>query len=155
MKPAGHTVGIPQARMGSTRLPGTVLLPLLGQPLLAVLLDRLRPAQLLQSWVVATTDLAHDEAIENLASAMGFACYRGQPEDCLDRYYHAAREYAADHVVRLTADNPLVEAGFVDWVIEQYRQASPACDYASSGRSHTFPLVSRLKCFPLRNWRPH
>jgi len=65
MKPAGHTVGIPQARMGSTRLPGKVLLPLQGQPLLAVLLDRLRPAQLVQSWVIATTDLAHDEAIEN------------------------------------------------------------------------------------------
>jgi len=140
-------VGIPQARMGSTRLPGKVLLPLLGQPLLAVLLDRLRPAPLVQSWVVATTDLAHDEAIQSLASAMGSACYGGHPRDCLDRYYHAAREYAADHVVRLTADNPLVEAGFVGWVIEQYRQASPACAYASSGLSHTFPLVSRLKCY--------
>jgi len=147
MKRAGQTIGILQARTGSTRLRGKVLLPVLGQPLLGVLLDRLRPAQQVQKWIVATTELPQDEAIVSLASAMGFACYRGHPEDCLDRYYRAAREYAADHVVRLTADNPLVEADFVDWVVDQYQDASPECDYASSGLSHTFPTGLSVEVF--------
>ncbi len=147
MKRAGQTVGILQARTGSTRLPGKVLLPVLGQPLLAVLLDRVRPAQQVQKWIVATTELPQDEAIESLASNMGFACYRGHPEDCLDRYYRAACAYSADHVVRLTADNPLVEADFVDWVVDQYQQASPECDYASSGLSHTFPTGLSVEVF--------
>jgi spore coat polysaccharide biosynthesis protein SpsF len=147
MKRGGHTVGILQARVGSNRLPGKVLLPVLGQPLLAVLLDRLHPTQEVQNWVVATTDLAQDEPIQNLASAMGFGCYRGHPEDCLDRYYHAAREHGADHIVRLTADNPLVEAGLVDWVVDQYQQSLPDCDYASTGLSHTFPLGLSVEAF--------
>ena len=143
---ARKIVGILQARMGSTRLPGKTLATVLGCPMLSVILERVKPAHLVEQWVVATTSLPQDDVLEDLVAKSGFACFRGHPEDCLDRYYQAATAHSASLVVRLTADNPLVDAGLVDWVVDEFRQ-TPSCDYASNALTRTFPVGLSAEVF--------
>jgi spore coat polysaccharide biosynthesis protein SpsF len=147
MEEVVKVVAILQARMGSSRLPGKVLAPVLGQPLLAHLIQRVRPARCLDQLVVATTRLPQDDPIETLAHDLETPCFRGAVEDCLDRYYQAARQFHAGVVVRLTGDCPLVDGAFVDWWITQYRSATPQIDYLSSSLSQTFPLGLAVEVF--------
>jgi spore coat polysaccharide biosynthesis protein SpsF len=107
-------VAIIQARMGSTRLPGKILKPLAGRPSLAWIVERTRAIAGVDSVIVATTDRPGDDAVETLAREAGWRCFRGSEPDVLDRYYRAAIEGGARHVVRVTADCPLLcvsEAG--------------------------------------------
>jgi spore coat polysaccharide biosynthesis protein SpsF len=133
--------------MGSTRLPGKALADLGGQPMLARIVKRVAPARCLDQLVVATTRLPKDDPIESLARDLGVPCFRGEEQDCLDRYYQAATQHRADIVVRLTGDNPLVDHHFVDWVIGQYAASEPACDYADTSRSRTFPVGLSVEVF--------
>lgn len=96
-----------QARMGSSRLPGKVLLPFGKTTLLGWIINRLNnlPWQL----VVATSNLEQDKAIIDYCQQLAVDCYVGSEEDVLDRYYQCATEYAFDHVIRLTADNPFTD----------------------------------------------
>jgi spore coat polysaccharide biosynthesis protein SpsF len=106
-----------QARMGSTRLPGKVLRPLLGRPLLGVICDRLARRRCGGQFVVATTTLPQDDTIEAFCRAEGVACFRGDPLDVLDRYYRCALAFGFDPVVRLTGDNPFVDVEEVDRLV--------------------------------------
>lgn len=141
----GNVIGIVQARMGSSRLPGKSLAPLLGRPMLQVLMERVLPAQRVRHWIIATTQLPMDDRIEELARKLGVQCFRGSEKDCLDRYYQAARPANASTVVRLTGDNPLMDASFVDWSVEQFLQSNPSVDYTESSTSKTFPLGLSLE----------
>jgi spore coat polysaccharide biosynthesis protein SpsF len=133
--------------MGSSRLPGKVLADLAGAPLLERIIRRVVPAKSIDLLVVATTHLQTDDPIAALAHRVGVPCFRGEEHDCLDRYYQAALEYEADVVVRLTGDNPLVDAGFVDWMVESFLQMTPACDYGNAGLSATFPYGLSVELF--------
>jgi spore coat polysaccharide biosynthesis protein SpsF len=115
--------------------------------MLALVVKRVLPAQCIDQLVVATTELPQDDPIETLVSDLGIPCFRGAEEDCLDRYYHAARQFEADIVVRLTGDNPLVDSGFVDWVVKQYLSANPSYDYVDSTLSKTFPVGLSVEVF--------
>ena len=95
--------------MGSSRLPGKVLLPLAGQPLLVRMVERVRRARLAGTVVVATTTDPADEAIAALCAAHGLACFRGDALDLLDRHYQAARHYGADVVLKIPSDCPLID----------------------------------------------
>lgn len=141
----GNVVGIVQARMGSSRLPGKSLAPLLGRPMLQVLMERVLPAQRVDRWIIATTKLPMDDRIEELAGQLGLQCFRGSENDCLDRYYQSARQTRAGTVVRLTGDNPLMDASFVDWSVEQFLQSVPPADYTESSTSKNFPLGLSLE----------
>jgi len=141
----GNVIGIVQARMGSSRLPGKSLAPLLGRPMLQVLMERVVPAQRVDRWIIATTQLPMDDRIEELAGRLDIHCFRGSENDCLDRYYQAARQNDAGIVVRLTGDNPLMDASFADWSIEQFFQSNPPVDYTESSTSKTFPLGLSLE----------
>ncbi len=133
-------VCIVQARMGSTRLPGKVLMDLGGRPVLARCLERLRRASSLSRVVVATTTLAQDDELESWCAAEGWDCCRGSEEDLLDRYYQAARKYAAQVVVRCTSDCPLIDPVLVDQVVGQFLARWPEVDYACNRLPHyTFP----------------
>ena len=125
-----RTVAIVQARMGSTRLPGKVMLPLLGQPALTLVLRRLGRASTLDEVVVATTALPEDDPIVELSERTGHRVVRGSESDLLDRYLAAARVTDADVVVRATSDCPLIDPGVVDLVVEAFRES--AVDYASN-----------------------
>ncbi|MEW6165108.1 MAG: glycosyltransferase family protein [Pseudomonadota bacterium] len=111
---------IVQARMGSTRLPGKVLKPIAGRPLLDHVLGRLAMMTSPVVVVVATTDLPQDDTIVRHCLARGVPVFRGSETDVLDRYYRCSRENGFEHVVRLTADNPFTDIDELRRLIEQH-----------------------------------
>jgi spore coat polysaccharide biosynthesis protein SpsF len=125
-------VGIVQARLGSTRLPGKVLEDLAGEPMLVRVLQRLSRAETLSASLVATTTQRADVAIVELCLRRGWACFRGSEDDVLDRYYRAAREQNAEIVVRVTSDCPLIEPRVVDEVVRAFLEREGQVDYAST-----------------------
>jgi spore coat polysaccharide biosynthesis protein SpsF len=119
-KKSGRVVLILQARMGSTRLPGKSMMPLAGKPLLARILERVQRAKEIDEIVLATTLKPEDDVLCDLATDMGVKIFRGSESDLVDRYYSAALKYGADYVVRLPADNPVVEPGELDRIVLHY-----------------------------------
>jgi len=122
-------LAVVQARMGSTRLPGKVLAPIVGKPALELMVERLRYIEPLEEVVIATTDLPEDAPIAELAQRLGCAVYRGKAQDVLDRYYQVARLFDARAVVRFTADCPLIDPAVSAAVIEGF--AAGDFDYVS------------------------
>jgi len=110
-------VAIIQARMSSSRLPGKVLMPLAGVPVLGHVVDRLCSCKMVDEIVVATSLDASDDLISDYCRNAGINVFRGSLDDVLDRYYQAASEYQADPVVRITADCPAIDPVVVDAVI--------------------------------------
>jgi spore coat polysaccharide biosynthesis protein SpsF len=125
-----RTVAIIQARTGSTRLPGKVLLPLLGEPVLVRVVRRVERASSIDATVVATTTLADDDAIAELGGREGWLVERGSETDLLDRYLQAGRAHDAERVVRITSDCPLIDPGLIDEVVMALEAAGS--DYASN-----------------------
>lgn len=131
-------LAILQARVSSTRLPGKVLKPLLGAPMLTRQIERVRRARLIDTLIVATSTDPSDDAIEALCRGAGIACHRGALQDVLDRYYQAAKPYQPDHIVRLTGDCPLADPEVIDRLIRFYLDGG--YDHASNGgEPTTFP----------------
>ena len=98
-------LAIVQARMSSRRLPGKVLAPVLGQPMIQRQIERISHAQLIDKLVIATSTMTDDDAIAEFCQGIGQPCYRGPLDDVLGRFVAALDTYGpADHVVRLTAD---------------------------------------------------
>ena len=97
-------VTIVQARMASTRLPNKVMLPLVGEPLLVRMVERVLAARLVGTVVIATTTKPEDDPIDALCHRKGFHCFRGDPDDLLDRHYQAGRVYNADAVVKIPSE---------------------------------------------------
>lgn len=124
-------VTIVQARTGSTRLPGKVLLPLGDATVLDVMLGRVKSARLAGRIVVATTREPADDAITDIATRNGVAWYRGHTADLLDRHYQAALAHEADHVVKIPSDCPLIDPRVIDDVVGAYLARSDA-DYVSN-----------------------
>ncbi len=123
--------------MGSTRLPGKVLMPIAGRPLLGFMLDRLAAAREIDEIVVATSDGTIDDPIVALAESAAVPVVRGSEADVLGRFALALRDRHADHVVRLTADCPLIDPAIVDLVVlEHLRQDA---DYTSNTLLRTYP----------------
>ncbi|MBL8800130.1 MAG: glycosyltransferase family protein [Planctomycetia bacterium] len=124
--------------MNSSRLPGKAVADLCGEPLLARLLQRLSGSRELDQLVLATTLLPADDRLGALAAAHGIAWVRGSEDDVLDRMYQAACQYHADIVVRLTADNPLVDGALVDLAVSSLVGGNR--DYAAVSVKGGFPL---------------
>lgn len=129
-------IAIVQARMGSTRLSGKVLLDLAGKPMLVRDMERIQRAKKIDDVVIATTIKPADDTIISLCRDYGWNFFRGSENDVLDRYYRAAREYHAKIIVRITSDCPLIEPMIVDRIIEKYFALEPSIDYVSN----IFPL---------------
>jgi spore coat polysaccharide biosynthesis protein SpsF len=113
-------VAIIQARIGSTRLPGKILMPLRGHPMLWHVVQRVRATLSITEVVVATTTEERDEPVRAFCAAAGIACFSGSEQDVLDRFYQAAVRHQADPVVRITADCPLVDPGVIERVLTMY-----------------------------------
>jgi spore coat polysaccharide biosynthesis protein SpsF len=114
------TIAIIQARMGSSRLPGKVLLDIAGKPMLRWVIERTRLAKTIDQVVVATTTEPFDNPVVGLCASLGYACYRGSLYDVLDRYYQAARQFQARNIVRITADCPLIDPQVVDRTVDAF-----------------------------------
>lgn len=110
--------------MGSTRLPGKVLKPILGKPMLLWQLERLKGAKTINTFVVATTNKPEDDPVAELAESAGYKVFRGSEQDVLDRYCGAAKSVKARVVVRLTGDCPLHDPAVVDLVVERFKATS-------------------------------
>jgi len=108
----GHrprVVAVVSARMASSRYPGKALVPLAGRPLVAVLLERVASARGLDGVVLATSNNRENDVLAHLAVERGFAVFRGDEEDVLRRHVECAHALQADHLVRVTGDNPLTD----------------------------------------------
>ena len=131
------TLAILQARMTSTRLPGKVLMPILGQPMIARQIERLRRAQGFDRLVVATTTDASDDALVAVVEGLGVPVIRGEMDDVLVRFVRALDAFDPDTVVRLTADCPLASPRVIDRVIAEFN--SRGLDYLSNTLQPTYP----------------
>jgi len=141
-------VAIIQARMGSTRLPGKVLMDLGGETVLARVLGRLRRATLIDEIVVATTDSTVDNALVRECQRLGVSFFRGSEDDVLDRYYHTARVFAAEVIVRITSDCPVIDADLVDETIGAFQLQCG--DYCSNSFPRTYPRGLDAEVFTMK-----
>ncbi len=130
-------MAILQARMTSTRLPGKVLAPLLGEPMVARQLERIRRAHRLDEIVIATSTDASDDPLADWAGANDVKAFRGCLDDVLQRYVEVIDRFEPDVVVRLTADCPLTSPAVIDQVIERFHAS--AVDYCSNTLVPSFP----------------
>ena len=134
-----------QARVGSTRLPGKVLRPLAGAPLLERVVERvraaasLRPLELPFELIVATTVDAADDAVERLCRSLDVRCFRGHPTDLLDRHLAAARALGADVIVKVPSDCPLIDPSAVARVLAAWDAAGGRLDYLSNLHPPSWP----------------
>ncbi len=134
-----NIVAIIQARTGSTRLPGKILLPLAGKELLARMLERVAHAAEIDRLIVATTWNQADDEVVKICRREGFPCFRGHETDLLDRHFRAASDWAADAVVKIPSDCPLIDPRVIDRVISLYRENSHRFDYVSNLHPPTYP----------------
>jgi spore coat polysaccharide biosynthesis protein SpsF len=138
-------VAIVQARMGSRRLPGKVLLDLSGQRVLGRVVQRLAGARLVREVIVATTTAAGDDPVEAFSRANGWGVFRGDETDVLARFAGAAEAAAADVIVRVTADCPCVDPGIVDRVLAL--QSTEFADYSANVHPRSFPQGLDVEAF--------
>ncbi len=115
-----RVVAIIQARMGSTRLPGKVLIPILGRPMLLYIVERLRLVKEIDEVVVATSERPDNDAIRNFCKEHDVKCFSGSENNVLDRFYKAAKENRADVLVRVTGDCPLIDPDLVRKVVKEF-----------------------------------
>jgi spore coat polysaccharide biosynthesis protein SpsF (cytidylyltransferase family) len=123
--------------MGSKRLPGKVLAPLGGQPLVQRVLNRVGQIAGLDGVVLATTDRPEDVPLLDIARRLKIPAFAGSEDDVLDRYYRAAVEFGADIVVRATADCPLFDPEIGSRVLAKFQEGG--FDYVSNAHPPTFP----------------
>lgn len=123
-------LAILQARMSSTRLPGKVLKPLAGRPMVLRQIERVRRARRIDRLVVATSADPTDDILAGVLAAEGIEVFRGPLDDVLARFLGALDAYPADHVARLTADCPLTDPAAIDATIALC--VDSGCDYASN-----------------------
>jgi spore coat polysaccharide biosynthesis protein SpsF len=130
-------VAVIQARTGSTRLPGKVMYPLDGAPMLRHVVKRVTDANTIDNTVVATTTGLRDDVIERCASRAGARVVRGSESYVMERFARVSRQLDPDLLVRVTADCPLISPETIDAVVE--RTADTDADYGANIIQRTFP----------------
>lgn len=137
-----------EARMGSTRLPGKVMMPFVGKPSLGLMIERLKRSKTVDLIIVATTTNKADDVIVDLCKKLDVSFYRGSEEDVLRRVVGAGKKFSADIIVRTTADCPLVDWRIVDRLIKLYRSGD--YDYVSNVIERSFPLGFDVEVFSFK-----
>jgi spore coat polysaccharide biosynthesis protein SpsF (cytidylyltransferase family) len=140
-----NTILITQARMGSTRLAGKVMMQINKTPLLKIHLDRLSKAVNVDKIIVATTCNQDDDIIEKMVNEWGYEVFRGSENDVLDRFYQAVKNYNPNWIVRVTSDCPLIDPILVDKVIDITKVENK--DYGSNAIDVTFPDGQDVEVF--------
>ncbi|HVT14858.1 MAG TPA: glycosyltransferase family protein [Thermoanaerobaculia bacterium] len=137
-----------QARMGSTRLPGKILLPLAGAPMLSRQIERMRAAATPFELVVATTHDPADDAVHDLCRRLGVRSTSGHPTDLLDRHYQAARQAGAEVVVKIPSDCPLIDPDAIDRVLGYYLRQAGSYDFVSNLHPASWPDGNDVEVLP-------
>jgi len=139
-----------QARMGSRRLPGKVLLPLAGRPLLERMLQRLLAARFPFQLCVATSTVAEDEPIRQLARRMAVPVISGHPTDLLARHVAAGRAFGADVIAKIPSDCPLIDPVIVDRVLARYQALGDDIDFVTNLHPPSWPDGNDVEVMPMR-----
>ena len=134
--------------MRSTRLPGKVLRPILGRPMLARMIERLRRVRFADGIVIATTDHPADDEIVALATELGVGCHRGSESDVLGRVLGAALASGAELIVETTGDCPLIDPGVIDQLIQTFH--GNQVDYCANVLTPSYPRGFDAQVFPTR-----
>ncbi|MBI5625570.1 MAG: glycosyltransferase family protein [Elusimicrobia bacterium] len=148
-------LAIIQARLGSTRLPRKVLLPLEDKAVLEHVAERVGRSRKVSGVLIATTVAAADAELAAFCSAKGLRCFRGSERDVLDRFRQAAASLRPAHVVRVTADCPLIDPDVLDLVVSRHLESK--ADYTANVLEETFPDGLDAEAFTMpaleRAWR--
>lgn len=129
-------LAVMQARCSSNRLPGKVLKPILGSPMILYEMERLAKSRVDKA-VLATSIETSDDKLASVVSEAGWDVYRGNLDDVLDRYYQCAKVYRPDHVLRVTGDCPFLDWQIIDKVID--RHLAEGNDYTSNTLEYKYP----------------
>lgn len=142
------------ARLKSVRLPMKVIKPLMGRPMISHMLDRLKLIDGVQHIVICTSYLAQDDPLEEIARQEGVECHRGHPDDVLQRLCDGAGRFGADVVIHTAADSPLVEASYVEAMVDHHLVTGndltittglPIGTYAYASRYPALALACEIK----------
>lgn len=145
-----HTVAVIQARMGSSRLPGKVLLPLDCEHVLAHDVLRVREANSVNKVVIATSTKPADDIIEQFGEQYGIPVHRGSEENVQQRMFDTVTAYDAETVVRITADCPLIDPETIDTVVSRLHTGN--AEYASNTLKRTFPRGLDVEAFSYQSF---
>lgn len=137
-----------QARTNSTRLPGKVLLKIEGKTVLEHVVERVKRSRLINEVIVATTLLPEDLRIVKLCALKGIKVYCGSEKDVLDRYYQASRLLGVNHIVRITADCPMIDPRVIDRVVRLHLKEKS--DYTSNTIKEVFPDGEDVEIFTFK-----
>lgn len=138
-----------QARMNATRIPGKVLKNLGGFPMLYHVTQRCRNAKKANKIIVATTLSSFDDPIVNFCQKNDINYFRGSEENVLKRYYDCASHFKSEVIVRICADNPLVDPVIIDACIQEFNDSN-TLDYVSSSPAGGFPLGINVEVFSFK-----
>jgi spore coat polysaccharide biosynthesis protein SpsF len=152
-----RTLVVVQARTGSTRLPGKVLLPVAGAPVLLRMLERVLAARSRFELTVATTELPEDDGLADAVRRFGVRVFRGHASDLLDRHYRAALASKAEAVVKIPSDCPLIDPAAIDAVLAVFRGSAGRLDYVGNLHPPTWPDGNDVEAMTVealeRAWR--
>jgi spore coat polysaccharide biosynthesis protein SpsF len=140
-----HTGIVVQARMGSSRLPGKVALPIVGKTPLEWIDVRLQPLKL--PIVLATSNLSQDDLLEEVGLKLGWGVFRGSETDVLSRYMGAVQRYGFQHIIRITADCPLLCWDIIEQGLKIYAQLPSGRKYVSNSLTRTYPRGMDMEIF--------
>jgi len=143
------TIAIIQARMGSARFPNKVMQPILGRPMIEMLLSRLSLSRQVDQLILATSEDSRNRPLIDSVRKLGYQVFQGSENDVLDRYYQAAVSVQPDIVVRITGDCPLIDSGVVDGVIEAFKKND--VDYACNTNPPTYPDGLDVEVFTFKS----
>ena len=132
-------VAILQARMGSNRLPGKVLLPAAGKPLISHMLERVQRSKMVDEFWLATSEESENDPLVEEINNLGVSVFRGSERDVLSRYETVARRTGADWIVRLTGDCPLHDPAIIDSVVRYAVENASEFDYVCNSLRPTYP----------------
>jgi len=118
-----------QARISSSRLPGKVMLDLGGKTLLERVYNTISKSKKINRIIIATSNQEQDDLIENKLKMLNIECFRGDLENVLQRFFYASKFYKAENIVRITADNPMMDFRIIDELISYYEKSN--CDYST------------------------
>ncbi len=140
---------IVQARIGSTRLPGKVMLKLdENNTVLNCVIKQLQFSKLIEKIIIATTSLEEDDQIINNVQNLNVDIFRGSSSDVLDRFFQCAKKFSIDVIIRITADNPLIDPTIVDDMIKKFM--SNSYDYLTNAHVRTFPYGTEVEVFSFK-----
>ena len=112
-----------QARTNSSRLPAKIMLDLAGKTLLERVYETVSKSNKIDQIIVATSDKKSDEIVEIKLKSLDIECFRGDLNNVLKRFFNAAQKYQTKHIIRITADNPLMDYNVIDDLILHYEKS--------------------------------